>query len=83
MSVSIMDDEVGCLLDFFGQSKHDKTTWAKISNSATSAIAGCDATLGAGRGYLSQDPEVDKLFEDMDIIAFDESEGDFLTFRFV
>ena len=78
MSISGMEDKVVCLIS----SGRVITIKLHGLKSATLPLpplrdlTQSSSALGAGGGYLSQEPEIDKLFEDMDVIACDESEED-------
>ena len=78
MSVSSMEDEVVCL------TCRGRVIMIKLHGLKSATVppppfpdlTQSSSALGAGGGYLSQEPEVDKLFEDMNVTACDESEDD-------
>ena len=78
MSVSSMEDEVVCLtsLGRVITIKLHGLKSATVPPPPLWDVTQSSSTLGAADEYFSQEPNVDKLFEDMNIIAFDESEDD-------
>ncbi|XP_015752392.1 PREDICTED: uncharacterized protein LOC107332184 isoform X2 [Acropora digitifera] len=78
MSVSSMEDEVVCLtsLGRVITIKLHGLKSATVPPPPLWDVTQSSSTLGAADEYFSQEPNVDELFEDMNIIAFDESEDD-------
>ena len=78
MSVSSMEDEVVCL------TSRGRVIMIKLHGLKSATVPApplrdvtqSSSAFRAGGGYLSREPEDDKLFEEMDIIACDESEDD-------
>ena len=78
MAVSSMEDEVVCLtsLGRVITIKLHGLKSATVQRPPLRGVTQSSSTFGAGREYFSQEPTVDEYFEDMDIIAFDESADD-------
>ena len=78
MSVSSMEDEVVCVISsgrVITIKLHGLKS-ATVPPPQLRDVTQSSSAFGAGGGYLSQEPEVNKLLEDMDVIACDESEDD-------
>ena len=78
MSVSNMEDEVVCLVSSGRviRIKLHGLKSAKVSPPPLPHVTQSSSVFGAGGGYLSREPEVHKLLEDMNFMACDESEND-------